>query len=145
VRTWNLTVNIDLRTRQYIPEDSELHTHRCENLKSWSTSIWEHGNTSQKTLNFILTAVRTWNLRSTSIWEHGRTSQKTKLHTRCRENLKSRMFWNCFTVLRLEDRILWCQNYQLGNQSPTESRHAFKTSLSSLHTVFPYRSSTCLQ
>jgi hypothetical protein len=29
----------------------------------WSTSTWLHGTTSQTTLNFILTAVRTWNLR----------------------------------------------------------------------------------
>jgi hypothetical protein len=31
-------------------------------LKRWSTSMWLHGATSQKILNFILTAVRTWNL-----------------------------------------------------------------------------------
>jgi hypothetical protein len=28
------SVGIQLTTRQYIPEDSELHTHRRENLKS---------------------------------------------------------------------------------------------------------------
>jgi hypothetical protein len=28
------TVDIQLRTRQYIPEDAELHTRRRENLKS---------------------------------------------------------------------------------------------------------------
>jgi hypothetical protein len=28
------SVDIDLTTRQYIPEDSELHTRRRENLKS---------------------------------------------------------------------------------------------------------------
>jgi hypothetical protein len=27
-------VNVQLRTLQYIPEDSKLHTHRHENLKS---------------------------------------------------------------------------------------------------------------
>jgi hypothetical protein len=32
--TSETSVDIDLRTWQYIPEDSELHTHRCENLKS---------------------------------------------------------------------------------------------------------------
>jgi hypothetical protein len=31
-------------------------------LKRRSTSTWLHGATSQKTLNFILAAVRTWNL-----------------------------------------------------------------------------------
>jgi hypothetical protein len=31
------SVDIQLRTRQYIPEDSELHTRRCENLKSHRT------------------------------------------------------------------------------------------------------------
>jgi hypothetical protein len=33
-RTSETSVNIDLRTRQYIPENSELHTRRRENLKS---------------------------------------------------------------------------------------------------------------
>jgi hypothetical protein len=32
--TSETSVNIQLRTWQYIPEDSELHTHRHENLKS---------------------------------------------------------------------------------------------------------------
>jgi hypothetical protein len=30
------SVGIDLRTRQYIPEDSELPTRRRENLKSYT-------------------------------------------------------------------------------------------------------------
>jgi hypothetical protein len=29
-----IDVDIDLTTWQYIPEDSELHTRHCENLKS---------------------------------------------------------------------------------------------------------------
>jgi hypothetical protein len=33
-RTSEMSVDIQLRTWQYIPEDSELHTHRRENLKS---------------------------------------------------------------------------------------------------------------
>jgi hypothetical protein len=33
-RTPETSVHIQLRTRQYIPEDSELHTRRRENLKS---------------------------------------------------------------------------------------------------------------
>jgi hypothetical protein len=33
-RTSETTVDIQLRTWQYIPEDSELHTRRRENLKS---------------------------------------------------------------------------------------------------------------
>jgi hypothetical protein len=33
-RTSETSVDIDLTTRQYIPEDSELHTRRRENLKS---------------------------------------------------------------------------------------------------------------
>jgi hypothetical protein len=32
--TSETTVDIQIRTWQYIPEDSELHTHRRENLKS---------------------------------------------------------------------------------------------------------------
>jgi hypothetical protein len=34
-----------------------------EPLKRRSTSTWLHGSTYQKTLNFILAAVRTWNLK----------------------------------------------------------------------------------
>jgi hypothetical protein len=34
VHTSAPSVDIELRTRQYIPEDSELHTRRRENLKS---------------------------------------------------------------------------------------------------------------
>jgi hypothetical protein len=33
-RTSEASVDIQLRTRQYIPEDSELHARRRENLKS---------------------------------------------------------------------------------------------------------------
>jgi hypothetical protein len=33
-RTFETSVDIQLRTRQYIPEDSEFHTRRRENLKS---------------------------------------------------------------------------------------------------------------
>jgi hypothetical protein len=33
-RTYETSLGIQLRTRQYIPEDSELHTRRRENLKS---------------------------------------------------------------------------------------------------------------
>jgi hypothetical protein len=36
-RTSETSVDIQLRTRQYIPEDSELHTRRRENLKSHIT------------------------------------------------------------------------------------------------------------
>jgi hypothetical protein len=34
VRTSEASFDIQLRTRQYIPEDSELHSRRRENLKS---------------------------------------------------------------------------------------------------------------
>jgi hypothetical protein len=33
-RTYETSVDIQLSTRQYIPEDSELHIRRHENLKS---------------------------------------------------------------------------------------------------------------
>jgi hypothetical protein len=33
------SVDIQIRTRQYIPEDSELHTRRHENLKSHMTDL----------------------------------------------------------------------------------------------------------
>jgi hypothetical protein len=35
--TSETSADIDLTTQQYIPEDSELHTHRHENLKSHTT------------------------------------------------------------------------------------------------------------
>jgi hypothetical protein len=38
-RTSETSVDIQLRTRQYIPEDSELHTRRRENLKSQIKTI----------------------------------------------------------------------------------------------------------
>jgi hypothetical protein len=84
--------SIDIRrtTRRYIPEDSTLHNHRCENLKSWlclppacSLVCWTillpwrwrryvspkhrvqldglHGVISQKMILFITTAVKTSN------------------------------------------------------------------------------------
>jgi predicted RNA methylase len=34
-RTSGTSVDVQLRTRQYIPEESELHTRRRENLKSY--------------------------------------------------------------------------------------------------------------
>jgi hypothetical protein len=37
--TSETSVDIRLKTRQYIPEDSELHTRRHENLKSHKLSI----------------------------------------------------------------------------------------------------------
>jgi hypothetical protein len=37
-RTSETSVDIELRTRQYIPEDSELHTRHLENLKSHMSS-----------------------------------------------------------------------------------------------------------
>jgi hypothetical protein len=38
-RTSGTSVDIQLRTRQYIPEDSELHTRRRENLKTHRTGF----------------------------------------------------------------------------------------------------------
>jgi hypothetical protein len=71
-------------TRCYNPEDSNLHTHRRENLKSYLMEVYRrfrgacclqqapvksrpistrlHGATSQKTVIIILAAVRTWYL-----------------------------------------------------------------------------------
>jgi hypothetical protein len=46
-RTSETSVDIQLRTRQYIPEDSELHTCRRENLKFLWTDSWE--DTTYKT------------------------------------------------------------------------------------------------
>jgi hypothetical protein len=49
-----IDVDIDLTTRQYIPEDSEFHTSRCENLKShiypvccmWGEHLAQYNTTS---------------------------------------------------------------------------------------------------
>jgi hypothetical protein len=41
-RTSETSADIDLRTRQYIPEDSELHTRRRENLKSHRLTVFEN-------------------------------------------------------------------------------------------------------
>jgi hypothetical protein len=38
-RSAEMSVDIQLRTRQYIPEDSELHTHRREDLKSYENKV----------------------------------------------------------------------------------------------------------
>jgi hypothetical protein len=38
-RTSETSVDIQLRTRQYIPVDSELHTRRRENLKSLKSGL----------------------------------------------------------------------------------------------------------
>jgi hypothetical protein len=38
-RTSETSVDIQLRTRQYIPEDSELHNRRRENLKSHGIKV----------------------------------------------------------------------------------------------------------
>jgi hypothetical protein len=48
-RTSETSVDIKLRTRQYIPEDSELHTRRRENLKSHMDQVFiqtQHENVS---------------------------------------------------------------------------------------------------
>jgi hypothetical protein len=41
-RTSETSINIQLRTRQYIPEDSELNTRRRENLKSHNDFVISH-------------------------------------------------------------------------------------------------------
>jgi hypothetical protein len=52
-RTSETSVDIQLRTRQYIPEDSELHTRRRENLKS-------HSETDDFLFFIILLALAIW-------------------------------------------------------------------------------------
>jgi hypothetical protein len=46
-RTSETSVDIQLRTRQYIPEDSELHTRCRENLKSHSILVVYFATLSQ--------------------------------------------------------------------------------------------------
>jgi hypothetical protein len=48
------SVDIQLRTRQYIPEDSELHTRRRENLKSRKNcTSCKKGKWTERVLNYI--------------------------------------------------------------------------------------------
>jgi hypothetical protein len=42
-RTSETSVDIQLRTRQYIPEDSELHNRRRENFKSHTVCVHIYG------------------------------------------------------------------------------------------------------
>jgi hypothetical protein len=42
-RTSETLIDIQLRTRRYIPEDSELHTRRRENLKSHNSAVLLYG------------------------------------------------------------------------------------------------------
>jgi hypothetical protein len=77
--TSETSVDIQLRTRQYIPEDSEFHTRRRENLKSHkfvddggSKCLWNVGQHSIKNKQYI--------------------PEDSEFHTRRRENLKSQKF-----------------------------------------------------
>jgi hypothetical protein len=54
-RTSETSVNIQLRTWQYIPEDSELYTHHRENLKS-------HKNKNRLILNLFYCRLQYQNL-----------------------------------------------------------------------------------
>jgi hypothetical protein len=48
-RTSETSVDIQLRTWQYIPEYSELHTRRRENLKSYTVlSVCNHASKNKK-------------------------------------------------------------------------------------------------
>jgi hypothetical protein len=52
-RTSETSVDIQLRTRQYIPEDSGLHTRRRENLKSHEIiAVYTENHTVQSTPEF---------------------------------------------------------------------------------------------
>jgi hypothetical protein len=48
VRTSETSVNINLNTRRYIPEDSKHHTRRSENLKSLSLDLPDKSILQQK-------------------------------------------------------------------------------------------------
>jgi hypothetical protein len=52
--TSETSVDIRLRTRQYIAEDSELHTRRRENLKSHIMVGWFEDTSSKKEVVVIL-------------------------------------------------------------------------------------------
>jgi hypothetical protein len=48
VRTSETSVNINLNTRRYIPDDSKHRTRRCENLKSLSLDLPDKSILQQK-------------------------------------------------------------------------------------------------
>jgi hypothetical protein len=89
-RTSETSVNIQLRTWQYIPEDSELHTRRRENLKSHIVNLYGEATLYFSPIALMMAAART---SETSVNFQLRTRQyipeDSELHTRRRENLKS--------------------------------------------------------
>jgi hypothetical protein len=55
-RTSETSVDIDSRTGQYIPEDSELHTHCRENMKYHNMSLAAvHGSAIVNNFRYYLT------------------------------------------------------------------------------------------
>jgi hypothetical protein len=92
-RTSEMLVDIQLRTRQYIPEDSELHTRCRENLKShifhinlkYSNAGWKILTTIQHELNnrckysvsILCLSTKTklqvryiWFIKEINMWDH---------------------------------------------------------------------------
>jgi len=90
-RTSETSVDICLTTRQYIPEDSELHTRYRENLKSHNfillTKVWFFLNYSAHSLSSVCSLFKVGNTNQNR--EHSLYSIKVKLsHYTPRRRLK---------------------------------------------------------
>jgi hypothetical protein len=61
-RTSETSVDIQFKTRQYIPEYSELHTRRCKNLKSHRYNTYQswRQNTNHWVKRFMTLEGREW-------------------------------------------------------------------------------------
>jgi hypothetical protein len=97
--TYNM-VDFQWKTRQFIPEDAELHTRRRENLKSHIINLYGEATLYLSLIALMMEAVRT---SETPVDIQLRTRkyipEDAELHTRRRENLKSHICLTCLTRL----------------------------------------------
>jgi hypothetical protein len=73
----SLSVNFQRTTRRYTPEDSILHNHRCENLKSYMKGKYYY-NSQQKEwplMGIVFSQARLWKIKLTC-----RTDKKTLIN-----------------------------------------------------------------
>jgi hypothetical protein len=92
VRTSETSVNFNVTTRRYIPEDSKLHVRSRENLKSHTVNLYAEATLrcTRPFIDLMMEAVRT---SETSVNFNVTTRryipEDSKLNVRSRENLKS--------------------------------------------------------
>jgi hypothetical protein len=92
VRTSETSVNFNVNTRRYIPEDSKLHVRRRENLKSHTVNLYGEA-TLRCTRPFIVLMMEAVRTSETSVNFNVNTRRyipkDSKVHTHRCENLKS--------------------------------------------------------